>query len=132
MQRNWLYLFAKISTDLILINVAFCSAYLLRFQTVNVFALLQYFKFLGFVSMLWLIIFNLAGLYKLQVDCTTQVDKLFSVSFGIFSSAFFTYVSAVFLYREALYSKDIVIIASIIALILINLSRYLIWKAYQD
>ncbi|MFH1386103.1 MAG: hypothetical protein ABIH50_00340 [bacterium] len=132
MSRNWRYLFLKIISDIIIIDFAFTTAFLVKFKTINVLlAIAVYYKHLFFITVLWLVVLNLAGLYKLQQDKVNRIDNFFSVSFGAFSAAFFNYVIILFLYREALYSKEIVIIGSLIALVLINISRHLIWKLYQ-
>ena len=133
MLKTWTLLFIKIIFDVILINISFIIGYLIKFGVVNplAFPISIYLKALIFVTMLWLIIFNLAGLYKLQPEKINRVDNIFSVSFGVFSSAFFTYIIVVFLYREAFYAKEIVIYSSLLALFIVNLSRYIIWSIYK-
>lgn len=133
MGRAWGYLFLKIAADIVMVDIAFVSAFLLKFHTLNLLpAVIVYYKPLFFITVLWLVVFNLAGLYKPQTtDKVNRVDNPLSVSFGAFSAAFFTYVIITLLYREASYSKDVVIIGSLIGLLLVNLSRHLIWKAYQ-
>ena len=127
----WVYLFLKLASDALAINVGFVSAFLLRFKTFDIpSALLIYYKPLLFITVLWLVVLNLAGLYKLQFDRAARIDNLFAVSFGAFSAAFFTFIFVVFMYREAAFSKDIVALGSIFTLVLINISRYLIWKLY--
>ena len=132
MSRAWRYLFLKIITDIAMINIAFVAVFLAKFKTINFLPVFMiYYKPLLFITVLWLVLLNLAGLYKLQHDKVGRRDNIFSVSFGAFSAAFFTYVFVVFLYREAVYSKEIVILGSFTALVLINISRYLIWKLFQ-
>lgn len=132
MNRDWRYLFLKIGADIILVNLAFISAFLVKFNTLSFISVITvYYKPLLFITVLWLVVLNLAGLYKIQQDKVSQVDNLFSVSFGVFSAAFFTYVIIIFLYREALYSREVVIMGSLFALVLLNVSRYLIWKLYK-
>ena len=129
MNKAWLFLILKILSDILMVNLSFIFGYMINFGTVNISHthILIYSKVLVFISLLWMIIFNLAGLYKLQTDKINRIDGIFSVAFGVFSSAFFTYVIVVFLYREAFYSKGIVIYASIIAFFLVILSRQAIW-----
>lgn len=133
MNKSYLILSLKLISDVIIINISFIVGYLIKFGMINVLALpvFHYLKVLAFISLLWLIIFNLAGLYKLQGERTGRVDSIFSVSFGIFSAAFFTYLVIVYFYREAFYSRAIVIYASLLAMVLINLSRYFIWKLHE-
>ena len=132
MNKAWRYLCLKIITDTAVINVSFVGAFLAKYRTSQFLPVLMiYYKPLLFITVLWLVVLNLAGLYKLQPKATDRIDNIFSVSFGVFSAAFFTYVIIIFLYREASYSKDIVILGSFFALALINLSRFLIWKLYQ-
>ena len=132
MRKAWLFLLLRLISDLILINLCFISGYLIRFGEINLFTapVLVYLKFLAFVSMLWLIMFNLTGLYKMQNGERERPDGILAVSFGVFSSAFFTYIFAFFFYREAIYSRAIIIYASILALVMINLARFLLWKLY--
>jgi hypothetical protein len=128
----WLNLFLKIVTDVVMIGGAFISAFLLKSGSLSGLMMIQvYYKPLFFITVLWLVVLNLAGLYKLQTDKLNRVDNVLAVSFGAFSAAFFAYVFIAFLYREASYSKDIVILGSLLALVLINLSRYFIWKIFQ-
>jgi len=133
MSKAWMFLFTKILFDVLLVNISFILGYLIKFGLVNPLTapVSIYLKALIFVTMLWLIIFNLAGLYKFQPEKINRVDNIFSVSFGVFSSAFFTYIIVVFLYREAFYAKEIVIYSSLFALLLINLSRYIIWLIHK-
>jgi FlaA1/EpsC-like NDP-sugar epimerase len=132
MSRAWRYLFIKIIADVVAVNVSFICAFLAKFKTINfISAVAIYYKPLFFITVLWLVVMNLAGLYKLQQDKVNRIDNLFSVSFGAFSAAFFTYVIVIYLYQEASYSKDIVITGSLAALVLLNISRDLIWKAYK-
>lgn len=132
MSRAWRYLSFKIGADIILVNFAFISAFLVKFKTLSFISVITvYYKPLLFITILWLVVLNLAGLYKIQHNKVSQVDNLFSVSFGVFSAAFFTYVIIIFLYREAFYSREVVIIGSLCSLVLLNVSRYLIWKFYK-
>ena len=132
MKRAWAYLFLKLAADILFVNISFILAFLLKFQTINLFpALAVYYKPLLLITVLWLVIFNLAGLYKLQMGKVGRLENLFSVSFGIFSAAFFTYLLIIFFYQEASYSREIVIIGSLIAFVLINISRYMIWKRFK-
>ncbi len=87
-----------------------------------------YGKLMVFITMLWLIIFNLAGLYKLQSDTQKVGENAFQVSFGIFAAEFFTYIFIVYLYREASFARDIIIYSSLFAMILINLARYILLR----
>jgi FlaA1/EpsC-like NDP-sugar epimerase len=132
MDRVWKYLFLKILSDIIVVNIAFIGAFLIKFKTVNFLPVMMiYYKPLLFITALWLVVLNLAGLYKPQHDKVDRRDNILSVSFGAFSAAFFTYVFVVFLYREAAYSKEIVMLGSFASLVLINISRYMIWKLFQ-
>jgi len=132
MSRAWRYLFIKMIVDILLINVAFISAFMVKFRTIDIISTLTiYSRPLFFITVLWLVVLNLAGLYKLQQDKIGRLDNIIVVSFGGFSAAFFAYLIVVFFCREALYTKDIIIIGSLIALVLVNVSRYLIWKLFR-
>ncbi|NQU17147.1 MAG: hypothetical protein HQ564_03685 [Candidatus Saganbacteria bacterium] len=130
---RWYFLALKIISDIVIINIVFILGYIIKFKIFNPFAIsiIPYFKVLMFITLLWVIVLNLAGLYKLQTDEIVRTDGIFPVSFGVFSAGFFTYIIIVFLYREALYTREIVIYASFLALIFINLSRYLVWRLYS-
>ncbi|MBI5701779.1 hypothetical protein HZC34_08080 [Candidatus Saganbacteria bacterium] len=132
MFKSWFFLFVKVTSDVFFINLSFVFGYMIKSRSVNIFAsqISPYFKVLMFLTVFWLIIFNLAGMYKMQLDMKNRVDNIFSVSFGVFSASFFTYILVAYIYREAIYTKEIVIFGSIIGALLINLSRFVIWKIY--
>jgi len=133
MRKAWIFLAIKFIADIIMINLSFILAYLIVFKTVSLLdlSIFSYYKVLFFITLFWLIIFNLAGLYKMQVDKTNRIDNIFAVSFGVFSAAFLTYIFIAFLHKEAFYSREIVVYASLIALLLINFSRHFIWKLHN-
>ena len=131
--KNWLLILFKLVADIVLLNSSFFFGYMVKFGftaslTIPVIA---YAKLMVFITMLWLIIFNLAGLYKLQPNTQKTSEDAFQVTFGIFAAEFFTYIFIVYLYSEASFAKDIIIYASLFAMILINLARYLIWKLFK-
>ena len=131
MRRTWIILCIKIFTDALIVNSAFILGYIIKFRAMDYLAISIYSKSLMFITILWLIIFNLAGLYKPQLNKLSRVDSVIPVSFGVFSAAFFTYTIIILLYKEASYSKEIVIIGSFISLLLVNISRYLIWIKFS-
>lgn len=127
--RKWLILILKLASDMLIINVSFISGYLLRFGVINPLSVpvFMYTRILVFITLTWMVIFNLAGLYKIQPDNSPRIDGLFAVTTAVISSAFFTYVIVLSLYKEALYSKEIILFSSAIALVLFNISRTAIW-----
>ncbi len=127
--KNWIILAVKILSDIVLINCSFVMGYMIRFGGINPFGmpLLAYNKMLIFVTITWLVIFNLTGLYKMQGEKQDRVDGPVIVTTSVFSASFFTYVIILSLYKEAMYSKDIIIYTCFIAFILLNISRSLIW-----
>lgn len=131
--KTWIFLGIKILFDILVIQLSFIIAYLITFNTINVFSisLLAYKKILIFLSLFWVIIFNLSGLYKFQLNNKSRVDGIFVTSFAVLSAAFFTYLFIVFLHKEAFYSREIVILGAIIALLFLNITRYIIWQVYK-
>jgi len=133
MIKNWALMIIKVISDIFIVNLSLVSGYLIRFGipgSVSV-PFLVYSKMLVFITLTWLVIFNLAGMYKMQTDKTTRIDNAFLVTTSVFSSAFFTYVMVFSIYREAFYSKEVIFYSSVIALLLVNLSRAIIWKVFK-
>src|SRR3989339_1987529 len=98
----------KIVGDVLLINLSFVLAYYLRFnillfitpESVPIFG--HYFKVLVIVSLLWLAIFKLIGLYDGK-RIASLLDELASLFLAISASTLFL-LSLLFLYREFLFS----------------------------
>ena len=125
----WLLLGVRLVADVVTVNLSFLIAYFIKFQTFNLnFAHVNvYYKLLIFVTMIWLIVFNLGGLYKLPKKETPRTDTLVLTSLTITSAAFITVLVIFLLYQEATYALDIVFYAWFAALFLVNLARSLIW-----
>jgi len=133
MSKPWLFLFIKLISDVFAVAVSFMLGYMLKFEVESLISLPFdiYIKFLLTISILWVIIFNLSGLYKLQVDKANRIDNPIKISAAVFSSAFFTYFFVIYVYKEAFNVNDIIIYAFLISLILVNLFRYFIWNIYK-
>lgn len=131
MRNYWAALGAKIISDAVLINLAFCLGYMIKFRIMDIsrVPVLSYSHAMVFITILWLIIFNLAGLYKSVPGKRKNYQSSLSVSLGIISSAVLTYFMAWYYYKEAFYAAAIIIYASLILLFLLNISRYLIWRS---
>lgn len=137
MQENikgqWFLLFLRLITDALFIVISFLLAYFVKFRSLNIGSLPIniYFKILIFVTLIWLIILNLGGLYKFTKKDEKKADNLLATSFAITSAAFITLLIILFLYKEAIYAKDIIFYAWLISLVLLNVSRWVIWRIYQ-
>src|SRR3989339_57925 len=117
----------KIIFDAVLINVSFILAYFVRFKilffitpdSIPIFE--QYLSVLVFVTLIWLAIFKLIGLYD-ERKCTSLIDELASLFVGV---AFGTLVlvGLLFLYREFWVSRLVIVNAWWIAFLLLTLMR---------
>jgi len=127
--RFWSVLIVRLVSDIIFIYLSFVSAYFIKFGIflpVNVYT-----KLIIFVVVVWLVIFNLGGLYKFPKKEGRREDNILAASFAITSAAFITLLIIFFLYKEAAYAMDLIFYSWFSALILINLSRSIIWFGYQ-
>lgn len=133
MYKNWTFVAIKVLSDITVVNLSFVSGYMIRFGLLNPASLplVMYSKVIIFITLTWLVIFNLAGMYKMQTEKAVRIDNPFLVSTAVFSSAFFTYVVVFSLYRGAFYSKEVILYSSVIALLFANISRAVIWKIFK-
>ena len=115
--------------DVLLINVSFLTGYFIKFNALSI-VFFQYYKTLALVTLIWLIVFNLGGLYKFPKREERRVDGIASLSFAITSAAFVTLLVIFFLYKEAVYAMDIIFYAWFCSLVLLNISRSVIWFSY--
>lgn len=127
---SWLLLIVKLIADIFFILFSFILAYIIRFQffQIGYLPLVPYFRFSLFVVILWLLIFNLMGLYKPQKDLSVRGDSPLSIALAVTIAAITAYLVVMLIYKEAFYSYLIILYAWAIGIILINLSRYIIWK----
>ncbi|MFA5104870.1 MAG: hypothetical protein WC527_06820 [Candidatus Margulisiibacteriota bacterium] len=133
MYKNWTFVVIKVISDIAVVNLSFLSGYMIRFGLSSPASvpMVIYSKVIIFITLTWLVIFNLAGMYKMQSDKTVRIDNPFLVSTAVFSSVFFTYAMVFSMYREAFYSKEVILYSSVIALLLINVSRATIWRIFK-
>jgi exopolysaccharide biosynthesis polyprenyl glycosylphosphotransferase len=118
----------KILCDAILINVSFILAFLLRFKLLvfidsgemQIFS--QYYKVLIFVTLIWLAIFKLIGLYE-ERKFSALIDELAALVLGVTISAL-TLISLLFLYQEFWVSRLVIVNAWWISLILLSFLRF--------
>ncbi|MFH1347299.1 MAG: sugar transferase [Candidatus Margulisiibacteriota bacterium] len=117
--------------DAILIVLSFILAYFVRFkvllfltpQPVPVFQ--QYLDVLVFVTLIWLAIFKLAGLYR-EKKFTSLIDELATLFVGVTFSTL-VLVGLLFLNQEFWFSRLVVLNVWWIALLLLGLLRVLIF-----
>ncbi|MEA3493232.1 MAG: undecaprenyl-phosphate glucose phosphotransferase [Candidatus Margulisiibacteriota bacterium] len=122
----------KIVLDIILINVSLILAYLIRFKTfiflapatVPVFE--QYFRVLIFVTLIWLAIFKLIGLYEDKKN-TALIDEVANVFLGV-SVATLVLFALLFMYREFWFSRLVIANVWWISLICLTFSRIFLFS----
>ncbi len=122
----------KIFLDAILINVCFVLAYYLRFNVLvfltprSVPVIGQYINVLIFVTLIWLALFKLVGLYE-DKKTSVLLDELASLFLGV-SFATLGLLALLFLYREFWFSRLVIANAWWIALILLGFERAVIFQ----
>jgi len=122
----------KFVLDAILIIISFILGYWLRFKvlvTLNVpgsppiFS--EYLNVLVFVTLIWLAIFKLIGLYE-EKKLTSLIDELATLFFGVSLSAL-VLLGLLFLYREFWFSRLVIGNVWWISLLLLGSMRILIF-----
>ncbi len=118
--------------DAILINLSFILAYFVRFeillfitpQSIPIFE--HYFKVLIFITLLWLALFKLFGLYE-QKKFTLLLDELAALFLSVTFSTL-ALLGLLFLYREFWFSRLVVVNVWWIALLLLGLARIIAFE----
>jgi len=121
----------KILVDAILIVAALVLSYFFRFQVllfitpggVPVFE--QYLNVLVFVTLIWLAIFKLVGLYE-DKKFTSLIDELATLFLGVTLSTL-VLLGLLFLYREFWFSRLVIVNVWWIALLLLSCARILLF-----
>jgi len=129
-RQNLADIFLKLAADALAVNMSFVLAYMFHFKIFNIFSLNvhAYSKVMFIVTVLWLIVFNLAGLYKAQPVSAGRVDGFVQILIGVFSASFLSYFLVIYSYKEALYSKNLLFISFMFALIFVNALRFFIFR----
>jgi exopolysaccharide biosynthesis polyprenyl glycosylphosphotransferase len=125
----------KLIIDVILINVSFILAYFFRFRvllfitpdSIPIFE--QYLNVLVFVTIIWLAIFKLVGLYE-EKKFTTLLDEIASLFFGATLSSL-VLLGLLFLYREFWFSRLVIANAWWIALLFLGLVRVIFFESQR-
>lgn len=120
---------AKILFDALLINLSFVLAYYIRFKiflfitpaSLPIFE--KYLNTLVFVTLLWLAVFKLAGLYE-EKKFTALIDEIAALLWGVTLSSL-VLLGLLFLYRELWFSRLVIVNAGWMAFISMALVRYL-------
>lgn len=123
----------KILSDVLLINLSFVLAYFFRFKillfitpdSVPIFG--HYLRVLVIVSLLWLAIFKLVGLYD-EKKSAILLDELATLFLAI-SASTLVLLSMLFLYHEFWFSRLVIVNAWFVALILLSGERVLVYWA---
>jgi exopolysaccharide biosynthesis polyprenyl glycosylphosphotransferase len=119
----------KIILDAVLIDLSFILAYFFRFQvllfiTPNTIPLLErYLNAIIFITLVWLAIFKLIGLYE-QRRFTSLIDELATLFLGVSLSTLIL-LGLLFLYRELWFSRLVIVNAWWISLLLLGALRVL-------
>jgi exopolysaccharide biosynthesis polyprenyl glycosylphosphotransferase len=122
----------KILFDAILIIVSLVLGYFFRFRVLlfitpgstPIFE--QYLNVLVFVTLIWLAIFKLIGLYE-EKKFTTLIDELAALFLGVTLSTLII-LGMLFLYREFWFSRLVIVNMWWIALLLLGLLRVLLFE----
>ena len=122
----------KFVLDAILIVVSFILGYFVRFkillfispQSIPLFQ--QYSNVLIFVTLIWLLIFQLIGLYQ-EKKFTTLIDELAALFFGVTLSTL-VLIGLLFLNQEFWFSRLVIANVWWIALLLLGAHRAVIFK----
>ncbi|MBU0671787.1 MAG: hypothetical protein KJ732_02030, partial [Candidatus Margulisbacteria bacterium] len=117
--------------DAVLIFISFILAYFLRFEVLLFITpdsapiFQQYFNILVFVTIIWLALFKLIGLYEAK-KFTALIDELASLFLGV-SLATLVLLGMLFLNQEFWFSRLVIVNVWWIALLLLGLSRLAIF-----
>ncbi|MEE8638194.1 MAG: hypothetical protein V3T21_04015, partial [Candidatus Margulisiibacteriota bacterium] len=123
----------KIVLDAILINLSFILAYFFRFRvllfitpgSIPIFE--EYLNVLIFITLVWLAIFKIAGLYE-EKKFTSLIDEVAALLMGV-TLASLILLGLLFLYREFWFSRLVVVNAWLIALLLLGLLRIVFFES---
>ena len=126
----WFFFLLKLVSDAVSVTLSFFLAYFIKFGMFLPFSVYYKLVFLG--AFIWLIVFNLGGLYKSPHKEGKREDNILITSFAITSAAFITLLVIFFLYKEATYAMDTIFYAWCISLVLVNISRSVIWSFYKQ
>ena len=122
----------KVILDAILIFFSFVFAYYFRFELLSFIEadtipmLSQYLNVLIFVVMVWLVIFNLIGLYD-KKKFATLIDELSLLFLGVTLSTLIL-LGLLFLYREFWFSRLVIANAWWIAILVLGTLRIMIFS----
>lgn len=117
----------KAVTDGLLIFISFVLAYFLRFMA-SIFAAPhripfdQYFGVLVFITLLWLALFQLFGVYEERKPHSSMIDELAGLFMAVSLASLFL-LGLLFLYRGFWFSRLVILNAWIISFILLSLNR---------
>jgi exopolysaccharide biosynthesis polyprenyl glycosylphosphotransferase len=125
-RSEMLFLLLAIPIDLLMVFLAFLTAYFLRAQT-DLIYLWPFPTYAGFMALLlpgWLAVFALSGLYNRQVRSRRWSE--FTRIFMAVSTGFMFFVIWIFLSRTLFFSRLIVIYAWALAIFYVTFGRYLL------
>lgn len=126
----------KIISDAIFINLSFILAYYLRFKvllfitpaSIPIFE--KYLNALVFITLVWLAIFKLIGLYE-EKKFTTLIDELAMLFVGVTLSTLIL-VGLLFLYRELWFSRLVIGNAWWLSLIFLGIERIILFELQKS
>jgi len=117
----------KVLFDTILINISFLLAYFLRFKILSFITpesipvLSEYFNVLVFITIVWLAIFKLIGIYD-EKRFSALIDEIASLFVGISFASLFL-LGLLFLYQEFWVSRLVIANAWWIGILLLSFGR---------
>jgi exopolysaccharide biosynthesis polyprenyl glycosylphosphotransferase len=129
MRRSLGQIIFLILADIVMISVSFIGAYYLRFKIVPFLApsmvpeIEEYLRILVFILIVWMAIFEMFRLYSQKRG--TMVDEAGSV-FGAVTVAALSLLGFLFLYRGLWFSRQVLIYAWALSLVLLTLPRFLV------
>ncbi len=133
MKRSELFFsFLLVPLDFLMILLAGVSAYYLRFTALAteirpvIFSLpfAQYFKILLLISLAWLVVFALAGLYNIK-SSRRLTEEIYRVILAC-STGLMLIVVLIFIFRELFSSRFIVLAGWLLAIIYISFARIIV------
>lgn len=129
---SFLKLVLLVFLDLLVVASGFFFGYLIKFRIFFlkfnslIPAFLVYWKVLLFNSFLWLLIFNLCGLY--QLDKVKNIADFLRILAGIVVGLLVLLIST-FIYQEFAYARNLIYLAGLFALVFLYPVR-LLFKVY--
>lgn len=127
-----MFLAVRLITDIILIQLSFISAYLIKFGSFDLsgfvsFNYAAYFNYLAGITLVYLISFLLFGMYKARKGFLIEIDALIG-AFTSVTVAWGILIIITFLRGEYEHSRGLILLSWPISFLLLAISRQVILK----